>query len=148
MRLLMVTIFTFSLATVCTAVDVGELLKSLPHQLVSVRAEGYHPHLTEVLIRRAVQLMRNGKNDEAHELLLRAKGALVDIKLPEWARDLCYRHPRDIERMNLGRDVIFWRGWVFPVAWTGQWFRGYCRPTRTALETIEGFHRKRFRVGT
>jgi len=96
---------------------------------------------------------------EAKELLLRAKGALIALKLPKWAKELRYYYidstwgKDSVQSLDPRRGVVFLSGteWSlkgFPETQGGLWNRCNCRPTREGVDLIERFHAEGKRVGT
>ncbi|HYA21721.1 MAG TPA: hypothetical protein VEG31_00875, partial [Thermoproteota archaeon] len=96
---------------------------------------------------------------DARESLLRAKGALIALKLPRWAKELRYYYldsiwgEERVESLDPRRGVVFMSGteWAlkgFPESQGGLWNRCNCRPTREGIDLIEKFHAEGKRVGT
>ncbi len=97
-----------------------ELRAAIEHETLVAEAEGYVPHLTRQLLKSAeVQA-----GEEAKPALLRAKGALLDLKLPLWARELRYYRRPELDAADPDRGVAFLGAWV-ENAWPGQWLRGH-----------------------
>ncbi len=95
---------------------------------------------------------------KAVEHLLRAKGALISLKLPRWARDLRYYYMdvewggEGVESLDKHRGVVFMSGreWSlegFPRT-QPLWYRCSCRPTVDGVRLIEKHHAEGRRVGT
>jgi len=95
----------------------------------------------------------------ARESLLGAKGALIALKLPSWAKELRYYYldriwgEESIEAMDPRRGVAFLSGseWSlsgFPESQANMWNRCHCRPTAEGIKLIEKFHTEGKRVGT
>lgn len=95
---------------------------------------------------------------EAKQSLLRAKGALISLRLPNWARELRYYYvggqaTESVEAFDDLRGVVFMSGsdWAlkgFPESQDGLWYRCNCRPTPEGIAMIEKFHEEGKRVGT
>jgi hypothetical protein len=96
---------------------------------------------------------------DARESLLRAKGALIALKLPKWAKELRYYYidsiwgEERVESLDPRRGVVFMSGteWAlkgFPESQGGLWNRCNCRPTREGIDLIEKFHAEGKRAGT
>jgi len=96
---------------------------------------------------------------QARESLLRAKGALISLKLPRWAKELRYYYmdptwgKESVEGLDRRRGVAFMAGneWAlsgFPESQVNFWNRCNCRPTKEGIDLIEKFHEKGIRVGT
>jgi hypothetical protein len=94
----------------------------------------------------------------ARESLLRAKGAIINLKLPPWTKNLRYYYTdalwgrESVEEMDLRRGVVFMSGndWAlkgFPET-QPLWYRCNCRPTLDGIKMIEKFHSEGKRVGT
>jgi len=95
---------------------------------------------------------------EAVEHLLRAKGALISLKLPRWVKDLRYYYMdaewgrEGVESLDAHRGVVFMSGreWAlegFPRT-QSFWYRCSCRPTVDGIQLIEKHHAEGRRVGT
>lgn len=95
----------------------------------------------------------------ARESLLRAKGALISLKLPKWAKELRYYYmdpvwgKESVKGLDPRRGVAFMSGneWAlggFPDSQVNFWNRCNCRPTKEGIDLIEKFHERGIRVGT
>lgn len=96
---------------------------------------------------------------QAREALLRAKGALIALKLPAWTREFRYFYEDGVwgtdgvESFDERRGVVFMSGrnWAlqgFPESQDSLWFRCTCRPTAEGIRQIERYHAEGKRVGT
>jgi len=94
----------------------------------------------------------------ARESLLRAKGAIISLKLPRWAKDLRYYYTdsewgrESVESLDPFRGVVFMSGreWAlegFPGT-QPLWYRCNCRPTPNGVRLIEKYRAEGKRVGT
>lgn len=119
------------------------LQASIERETAAAEKQGYVAHYTAHLVRQAEGL----PEEEARTTLLRAKGALLNLKLPRWARELRYYSPAD-PTLDPDRGVLFWNDWALPGDFPGQWFRGHCRPSRQAAAQLAAFHQQGKRVGT
>lgn len=95
---------------------------------------------------------------EAWEHLLRAKGAIISLKIPRWAKDLRYYYTdarwglESVDCLDPRRGVVFMSGeeWAlkgFPET-QPLWYRCNCRPTVDGVRKIERLHAEGKRVGT
>ena len=102
---------------------------------------------------------REGLLLQAREALLRAKGAIIALKLPIWTKELRYFYmnatwgKEGVESLDPRRGVVFMSGrdWAlkgFPETQEGLWYRCNCRPTMEGIRLIERFHAEGKRVGT
>lgn len=128
----------------------AQLRKSLLREITLAEAEGYVPLATREFFRRADAAPNEA---EAKKLLLWAKGALLDLKLPSWARDVRYYDDEvPANAVDPQRGVRFTglagAGWAAPASFPGQWFRGHCRPTAAGVEQIEARRQEARPVGT
>jgi len=148
--------------------DVETLRNTLEREVALAKEQGYVPHSTEHWMARAeakwqagAWLRQPGQNQEkasavaqeVRRLLLWAKGALLDLKLPTWAHDVHYYNENsgygsDPKTRDPDRGVIFLGNWHLPGDFPGQWFRGHCRPHREGPALIESFRQQGWRVGT
>ena len=166
--------------------DVWDLLEEVETETDRAKAEGYFPLDVGNSLKEARRLLngyreaRNWKGGywgraenydlgfspdrerpllEARESLLRAKGALIALKLPRWAKELRYYYLDStwgedrVESLDPRRGVVFMSGaeWAlkgFPESQGGLWNRCNCRPTREGIDLIERFHSEGKRVGT
>jgi len=96
---------------------------------------------------------------QARDALLRAKGALIALRLPPWTKELRYFYTdaawgkEGVEFLDPRRGVVFMSGreWAlkgFPETQDGLWYRCNCRPTMDGIRLIERFHAEGKRVGT
>lgn len=103
-------------------------------------------------------LEREGLLLKARESLLRAKGAIISLKIPRWAKDLRYYYTdvglgrERVESLDPYRGVVFmsegeWALKGFPET-QPLWYRCNCRPTVDGVRLIEKFHAEGKRVGT
>lgn len=141
--------------------DWETLKASIEKEAALAEQQGYVAHYTFALVQQAEALRHAAAQPqlaagsppaslekEARTTLLQAKGALLNLKLPLWARELRYYSPGELPTMDPDRGVLFWNDWAQPGDFPGQWFRGHCRPTREAAVQLAAFHRQGKRVGT
>ncbi len=100
---------------------------------------------------------------KAKEFLFRAKGAVLALRLPRWAKEHRYFYVDKVFGQDLNleglkafdprRGVVFFSGrtWAmkgFPETQEGLWYRCNCRPTVEGVKLIEKLHEEGKRVGT
>ena len=127
------------------------LLKAVGRKAEFLERRGFLSSLADHFLERARRAEAQRQREEAKRFALLAKGALLDLVLPEWAKELRYFRPHirgEMEEFDHLRGVVFYRGWPLETAWPGQWFRGYCRPKREAPRVISEFHKKGPGIGT
>jgi len=142
--------------------DVGDALKKATGLLIKYRGtksweRGYWGRAQNYDL--GFDVEREGLLLQAREALLRAKGAVIALKLPTWAKELRYYYT-DVQwgaeaagSLDPRRGVVFMSGreWAlkgFPETQEGLWYRCNCRPTVDGVRMIEGFHGEGKRVGT
>ncbi|MEM3390476.1 MAG: hypothetical protein QW506_02725 [Thermoproteota archaeon] len=141
--------------------DVGNALKEAENLLMKYRStkgweEGYWGRAENYDL--GFDVERESLLLKAVEHLLRAKGALISLKLPRWAKDLRYYYMdvewggEGVESMDTHRGVVFMSGreWSlegFPRT-QPLWYRCSCRPTVDGVRLIEKHHAEGRRVGT
>lgn len=166
-------------------VDLWLLKEEIEREMERARKEGFYPLDVGGELRRAEELLRryratkswergySGRAEnydlgfdlerenlllQAKESLLRAKGAIINLKLPPWAKNLRYYYTditwgsESAEALDPRRGVVFMSGneWAlkgFPET-QPLWYRCNCRPTLDGIKLIEKFHSEGKRVGT
>jgi len=124
--------------------DVGNELKRAQALLTQLQQTkkyegGFDPQRTKLLV-------------EVKERLLRAKGAVIALKLPEWARELRYGWPSRIvphpenETDNIRALATLSHTWALPGQWVAMWYCCNCRPTAETIQKIEEYHDAGIRV--
>ena len=165
---------------------IWDLLQEIHDEADKAREEGYFPLDVSNALREAEELLGKyrGTKDwrggywgralsyeigfdagreslllKARESLLRAKGALISLKLPKWAKELRYYYmdpvwgKESVDGLDRRRGVAFMAGseWAlggFPDSQVNFWNRCNCRPTKEGIDIIEKFHEQGIRVGT